>query len=138
MMNNTSHQPDDAAPPPNVNTDVRRRERRAGVAMIIVAALLTAIVGWFIYDSRQGDTVQGGIRSYELPEGETMPATIEIVRPANVAVTCDLIAVDDRQIIVGQKTLEVPAGPAKQLVVDTEIPLEGDGIVVKLRSCNEG
>lgn len=136
-MNETSDRPDISPTPPNTDTDRRGRERRAGVAMIVVAILLTAIVGWFIYDSRQGDTVQGGVRSYDLPQGETMSATIDIIRPADVAVTCDLVAVDDRQIIVGQKTLEVPAGPEEKLVVDTKIPLEGDGIVVKLRSCHE-
>jgi hypothetical protein len=50
-------------------------------------------------------------------------------------VTCDVVAVDIRQIVVGQTELVVPATSNRRVVVDVDIPLQGDGVAVSVRGC---
>jgi hypothetical protein len=103
--------------------------------MVVVTILLLVAVGFFIYTSSSGPDAKGALVSYDPAEGDVLPVTVEIARDADVAVECAIVAVDDRQIIVGQLLLEVPAGPETRLRVDAEIPLQGDGIAAKLNGC---
>lgn len=105
------------------------------VAMIIAALVLIAAVVVIFVQNVVDSKVQAALASYDLPTNGVLPATVEIVRDAGVAVECELFAVDDRQVVVGQTTVEVPAGDETHLRVDVEIPLEGDGIVAKLSGC---
>jgi hypothetical protein len=113
----------------------RRTNSRTVLVIAIVLGLLVAVgVGWFV--TRASDRpVRAAVHSWDTAVGDVLPTRVEIRRDAGLAVTCDLVAVDDRQIIVGQMTLEVPAGPDQHLVVEADIPLEGDGIAPELRGC---
>lgn len=104
------------------------------VAALIVGVLLLAVVGWLIYRNVD-EPVDAGLASWDQPVNGVLPTTVEIVRDPGVAVTCELVAVDARQFVVGQLTLEVPAGPEERLRVPADIPLEGDGIAPELRGC---
>lgn len=108
-----------------------------GVVTAIAAALvlLMAGVGWMIYESTD-EPVQAALHSWDEPHDGVLPTTVEIRRDAGVAVTCDLVAVDLRQIVVGQLELEIPAGPEERFRVTADIPLEGDGVAPKLRGCH--
>ncbi|TDD64642.1 DUF4307 domain-containing protein [Jiangella aurantiaca] len=105
------------------------------VAVVSGAVLVAVLVGWLIVRSASGPTVDAELLSWDEPRDGVLSARVEIRRDADLAVTCDLIAVDLRRIIVGQLDLEVPAGPDEHLVVPADIPLEGDGIVPELRGC---
>lgn len=103
--------------------------------MVIVTIVLLAVVGFMIYRNEAADSVRAELAAWDTPDGDVLPVTVEITRDAGVAVTCNLIAVDERQVIVGELTLDVPAGPETRLRVPAEIPLEGDGIAPELRGC---
>jgi hypothetical protein len=64
-----------------------------------------------------------------------MTASIEVLRRPDTVVTCDVVAVDIRQVIVGQTELVVPATSDRRVVVDVDIPLQGDGVAVSVRGC---
>lgn len=103
--------------------------------MIAATLVLLSVVGYFIYASVSGPNVTGALASYDRADGGVLPVTVEIARDSGLAVECNLVAVDDRQVIVGQLLLEVPAGPETRFHVDADIPLEGDGIAAKLHGC---
>ncbi|PZF81381.1 DUF4307 domain-containing protein [Jiangella anatolica] len=110
---------------------------RRGVVIAVIAAmvLVVGVVGWMIAGSLSGPNVDAELHSWDEPRDGVITARVEIRRDADLAVTCDLVAVDLRRIIVGQLDLEVPAGPDEHLIVPADIPLEGDGIVPELRGC---
>lgn len=107
-----------------------------GVLAVVITGmvLVTAVVGWLIVRSAN-DPVDADLIGWDEPRDGVLTARVEIRRDADLAVTCDLVAVDLRRIIVGQLELHVPAGPDEHLVVPADIPLEGDGIVPELRGC---
>ncbi|WP_053203469.1 DUF4307 domain-containing protein [Jiangella muralis] len=112
-----------------------RNGRGVLVAVVIGVLLVTTVVGWMIVSAARGPDVDAELLSWDEPRDGVLTARVEIRRDADLAVTCDLVAVDVRRIIVGQLDLEVPAGPDEHLVVPADIPLEGDGIVPELRGC---
>lgn len=112
----------------------RRESRGVLVGVVAGVALVTAIVVWLIVRS-SGTTLDAELLGWDEPRDGVLTARVEIRRDAGMAVTCDLVAVDLRRIIVGQLELQVPAGPDEHLVVPADIPLEGDGVVPELRGC---
>ena len=110
------------------------RTRGLVVAVVGAIALLVVVVTWLILKSA-GAPVQASLHSWDEPRDGVLSATVEIRRDAGLAITCDLVAVDLRRVVVGQLQLDVPAGPDQHLLVPADIPLEGDGIVPDLRGC---
>jgi hypothetical protein len=97
-----------------------------GVALAVVAILFIA---------RASDSqIEAEALSYEQSDG-LMTASIEVLRRPDTVVTCDVVAVDIRQVIVGQTELVVPATSDRRVVVDVDIPLQGDGVAVSVRGC---
>lgn len=111
---------------------------KAGRGLLIAVSaafmVLVAVATWFIVRTVTAP-LDASVHSWDPPRGDVLPVTVEIRRDAGLAVTCDLVAVDLRQIVVGQLELEVPAGPEEHLRVDAEIPLQGDGIAPELTGC---
>ena len=96
--------------------------------------LLAAAVGWLLFQAST-DAVRSSLVAWETPTGATMAVSIEVVRRPGTQVTCDLIAVDIRQVIVGQAIVEVPASDEWRTRVDAEILLQGDAVAAELRQC---
>ncbi|NED99801.1 DUF4307 domain-containing protein [Phytoactinopolyspora halotolerans] len=125
---------------PDSSTGERPDTGRTGgrgqtIALIVVAVVLTAVVGWFAVDRQQQSKGQAAIHSYDNPADGVLPVTVEVDRDPDTALTCELIAVDDRQIIVGQLDLEIPPGGDRRQRIDADIPLRGDGIAPELIGC---
>jgi hypothetical protein len=95
--------------------------------------LLVAVVGVLFQAST--DAVRSSLVAWETPTSETMAVSIEVVRRPGTQVTCDLVALDIRHVIVGQVSVEVPASDEWRTRVDTEIPLQGDAVAPELREC---
>lgn len=107
---------------------------RPWVWAALVAVLVAGAAGWVILWAA-GDPVRGTLVGWEEPADDVMPATIEVVRPAGVAVTCDLVAVDLRRVVVGQIDVQVAPSADQRVRVRAEIPLEADAVAPQLRSC---
>ena len=111
----------------------RRRRWRAlwlGVAGVVFAA----VVGWLIFRAST-DAIRSSLVAWETPTGGTMTVSMEVVRRPGTQVTCDLVAVDIRRVVVGQTSVEIPAGDDWRTRVDAEIPLQGDAVAPELREC---
>lgn len=112
----------------------RSPDRRL-IALLLVVALV-AVGGALWWMAQVADQpVRASLSGWDLPEGDTMTATVEIARHPDTAVTCELVAVDNRMIVVGQIVEEIPAGPEQHLEVPVEIPVQGDAVAAELRGC---
>lgn len=109
-----------------------RRWMLVAAVLVAVAAVIAAV----IFIARASDAqIRASVLSWEQPSAETMTATVEVVRRPGTAVTCDLVARDLRQIIVGQTELVVPATPERRVVLMAEIPLQGDAVAASVGGC---
>jgi hypothetical protein len=100
----------------------------------LVAVLVAGAAGWVILWAA-GDPVRGTLVGWEKPADGVMPVTIEVVRPAGVAVSCNLVAVDLRFVIVGQTDVQVAPSDDQRVRIRAEIPLEADAVAPQLRGC---
>lgn len=108
--------------------------RRRLIAGVAAAVILVVVAIGFI--ARASDTrIHAAVLSWNEPSGDAMTATVEVIRRPGTSVTCDLIAMDLRQIIVGQIELVVPPTDERRLVVTAEIPLQGDAVAASVRGC---
>jgi|SRR5690606_16305429 len=114
--------------------DRTSRDRWLLIAGIVVAAVVVAAAIGFI--ARASDTrIHAAVLSWTEPRGDTMEASVEVIRRPGTAVTCDLVAMDLRQVIVGQTELVVPDTDERRLVMTAEIPLQGGAVAVSVRGC---
>jgi hypothetical protein len=111
-----------------------RRNRRNAVVIAFVA-LVAVVATWFIIDAQRG-SIQAALHSWDNPVDGVMSVTVEVDRSPDTVLTCELIAVDIRHIVVGQLEFEVPAGEPSRQRVDADIPLRGDGIAPELLGCS--
>ncbi|NDL59826.1 DUF4307 domain-containing protein [Phytoactinopolyspora mesophila] len=108
---------------------------RRNIIIVVFIAAIAAVATWFIIDAQRG-SIQAALRSWESPADGVMPVIVEVDRSPDTVLTCELIAVDIRHIVVGQLEFEIPAGePARQLV-EADIPLRGDAIAPELLGCS--
>jgi hypothetical protein len=105
--------------------------------IFVVSAIGVAlVVGAIFFISRASDAqIHAEALSWSEPSNGTMTATIEVVRRPDTVVACDVVAVDLRQIIVGQTELIVQASPQRRSVVEATIALRGDAVAVTVNGC---
>lgn len=122
---------------PSTRPADRYGDRRPGRGLKLVGALIgvALTVAAILFIARALDSqIEAEALSYEQSDG-AMTASIEVLRRPDTVVTCDVVAVDIRQVIVGQTELVVPATSSRRIVVDVDIPLQGDGVAVSVRGC---
>lgn len=130
--------PADGAERPAGGAEPPAKGSRSGrVIGIVFVAIVVVIASWLIIDSQRG-SIQVALHSWDDPVGDVMPVTVEVNRAPDITLTCELVAVDDRAIVVGQLSLEIPSGGESRQRISAEIPLRGDGIAPKLRGCSTG
>jgi hypothetical protein len=115
----------------------RYGDRRPGRGLKLAGALVgvALAVAAILFIARASDSqIEAEALSYEQSDG-LMTVSIEVLRRPDTVVTCDVVAVDIRQVIVGQTELVVPATSDRRVVVDVDIPLQGDGVAVSVRGC---
>ncbi len=112
----------------------RVRKRSWALWLGISGVLLAAAIGWLVFRTST-DAVRSSLVAWQNPTGGLLPVTVEVVRRPGTEVTCDLVAVDIRRVVVGQLSVDVPASDGWRTRVDAEIPLQGDAIAPELRSC---
>jgi len=104
------------------------------VWLTVAGVLVVVAASWWILRAAS-DPVRGSLVGWEDPAGGVLTATVEVVRPHGVAVTCDLVAVDLRRVVVGQTSVDVAPGGDRRVLVRADIPLEADAVAPQLRGC---
>lgn len=100
----------------------------------LAGVLAAGVAGWVILWAAS-DPVRGSLVGWEGPAGGVMPVTLEVSRPAGVAVTCELVAVDLRRVVVGQTDVDISPEGGRRLRIRAGIPLEADAVAPQLRGC---
>jgi hypothetical protein len=112
-----------------------RGRRRSWALWLGISGLLVATgVGLLLFRAST-DAVRSGLVAWETPADEVLPVTLEVVRRPGTEVTCDLVAVDIRRVVVGQVSVQIPTSDEWRTRVDAEIPLQGDAVAPELREC---
>lgn len=109
-------------------------DRRWLVPIIAIGVVLAGLGGFaMVRIADQG--VQSAMISFDTSGRDEARATIEVTRNPDAEVTCELEALDIRQIIVGQATVDVPPGGDRKVTLDVTIPVQGDAVAAKIVAC---
>lgn len=109
-------------------------DRRWFIPIVVLGVVLAGLGGFAMVNiADQG--VQWAMISFDTSGQDEATARIEVTRNPDTDVTCELEALDIRQIIVGQTTVDVPTGGGRTVVLDVEIPLQGDAVAAKIVTC---
>ncbi len=92
----------------------RGASRRWWVVGILGCAAMLAGVVWFAWSATAG-RVSWQTRSYDIVDATSVIVTFDVHRPADVAVTCRLKAMNTRFGSVGNVDVVVPAGPQRSV-----------------------
>jgi hypothetical protein len=112
-----------------------RKRRRSSVLWLAIGGLvLAAAVGWLAFRAST-EAIRSSVVSWQAPADGVLPVTIEVVRRPGTELTCDLVALDIRRVVVGQVSLDIPASDEWRTRADAEIPLQGDAVAPELREC---
>lgn len=114
--------------------DKPRRPRWA-VVVLAVAGIAFAVVAVAFIKNAAESQIRASVLSWDKPVAETMAATVEVIRRPDTVVHCDVVAVDIRQVVVGQERLVVPATPERRMVLEVDVPLQGEAVAVSVRGC---
>lgn len=113
------------------------RRRWTVVALILLGVAFAVVAVAFIISATESQ-IRASVLSWDEPTDEAMAATVEVIRRPDTVVRCDLVAVDIRQIVVGQEELVVPATPQRRMVLEVEVPLQGEAVAVSVQGCEPG
>jgi Domain of unknown function (DUF4307) len=111
-----------------------RVRRRSWVLWLGIGLLLAAAVGWLVFRIST-DAVRSSLVAWQTASGDVLSVTIEVVRRPGTDVTCDLVALDIRRVVVGQVNVNVPASDDWRTRAEAAIPLQGDAVAPELREC---
>jgi hypothetical protein len=114
----------------------RVRSRSWAVWLGIACLVGVAAVGWLLFRIST-DAIRSSLVAWQTPAGGALPVTIEVVRRPGTEVTCDLVALDIRRVVVGQVSVDIPASDEWRTQAEVEIPLQGDAVAPDLRECEK-
>ncbi|GAA1797170.1 MAG: DUF4307 domain-containing protein [Actinobacteria bacterium] len=94
--------------------------RRWWVIGSIGCAAMLAVVAWFGVSATHG-RVSWQTRGYVVQDPSAVSVTFDVHRPAGLAVSCRLKAMDARFGTVGSLDVPIPAGPQRSLTLTHEV-----------------
>jgi Domain of unknown function (DUF4307) len=107
------------------------------IAVVVVALITIAGVAWVIWAglAHSNPPVAAQLRTYD-PRGQhAIEVTLVIDRSDGDPVRCEVYAQGEGQAIVGERTIEVPAGDPGTKTVEAMIETERRAFSAVLRSC---
>ncbi len=110
------------------------RRRWTVFALAVAGVAFVAVAVAFFLNAAESQ-IRASVLSWDKPTGESIAATVEVIRRPDTVVHCDVVAVDIRQIIVGQEQLVVPASSERRTVLDIDVPLQGEAVAVSVQEC---
>ena len=92
----------------------RQTNRRWWLVGVLGCAAMLAVITWFAISATSG-RLAWQTHSYDVRERTAVQVTFDLHRPAGLAVTCRLTALDERFGTVGSLDVAIPAGPARSV-----------------------
>lgn len=117
-------------PRPDPRTPAGRRALLGGLAV----ALAVVAVAWYGWRTTAGQVVPT-VTAYSVTSDSTTRVEYDLVRPAGVAVTCRVSALDGRKGRVGTVVDEVPTGEGHVVHRSVEIRTSARAVTGLVESC---
>jgi hypothetical protein len=107
------------------------------VIVVVVALLATAGVTWVIWAGleQSNPAVSAQVRTFEVQNAHTTDLTLVIDRSEGDAVQCSVYAQSEDHTVVGERTIDVPAGDPGTTTVPVTIKTESRAVNGVLDSC---
>jgi Domain of unknown function (DUF4307) len=107
------------------------------IAVVVVALLATAGVAWVIWAglAASNPPVSAQMQAYEVRNQHATNVTLVIDRSDGDPVQCEVYAQSEDGTIVGERTIDVPAGDPGTSTVDATIETDRRAVSGVLRSC---
>lgn len=101
--------------------------------MAVVFAVMLGATAWGLLERYTG--VRAGVVAYGDITETSITITLQVVRPPDVPVVCDVAAVGENQIDVGAAQIAVPAGEPDEVIVSTIIETATPPKAARLLAC---
>jgi hypothetical protein len=112
-----------------------RRHRPLTIAVIALAAVvLLAWLGWAAWHHAR-TTVAGNVVAFDVVSAHLVTVTIEVNRPGDAAVRCDVQALAEDHSVVGETTTSLPAGSDRSVQIDLEIKTLREATAADITGC---
>ncbi|HYJ70449.1 MAG TPA: DUF4307 domain-containing protein [Nocardioidaceae bacterium] len=107
------------------------------VIVVVVALLVTAGVAWVIWAGleQSNPAVSAQVRTFEVRNAHQTDVTLVVDRRDGDAVQCSVYAQSDDHSVVGERTIDVPAGDPGTTTVNLTIETDRRAVNGVLDSC---
>ncbi len=99
------------------------------VVGVLIGVAFAAWVGF------QDDPVKARVWGYQVRDDHQVTIALDVIRPDPLAVRCTVYAQGADHSIVGEKTVDVPAGDAERTRVSIDVQTERRAVTGVLRTC---
>lgn len=115
---------------------VSRRSWSSSLPLVVVALVLVGMLGVTAWGLAQRSTgVRAGVLGFGDITEASITITLEVDRPPDQPVVCDVAAIGDLQVDVGAARIEVPTGGEQRVVVSGVIETAGPPKAARLLGC---
>ena len=114
--------------------DGPRRNRLLTIVVIAVAAVLLAWLGWAAWHHAR-TTVTGDVVAFDVVNAHRVTVTIEVNRPGDAAVRCEVQALAEDHSVVGDTITSLPAGSDRTVQIDLEIETLREATAADVTGC---
>jgi len=114
---------------------VPRRNRMLTAALVAVAAVvLLAWLGWAAWHHAR-TTISGDVVAFDVVSAHRVSVTIEVNRPGEAEVRCEVQALAEDHSVVGETTTSLPAGSDRYAQIDLEIKTLREATAADVTGC---
>ena len=112
-----------------------RRTTRRWLWPTVTAVGVVLGIAWAAWVALDTEPVTAEVHGYAVESPARTVATIEVRRPEPVPVSCTVYAQALDHSVVGERTVEVPAGTRERTRVEVPISTEREAVTAVLRTC---
>lgn len=112
-----------------------RRRTRRWLWPVVAAVGITLGVVWAAWVAMNGSPVSGEVHGYVVESETRVVATLDVQRSDAVAVRCGVYAQAEDHSVVGERTVDIPAGSSSRVRVDVPLTTERKAVTAVLRTC---
>ena len=111
------------------------RQRPRWLWYVVAAVGIALGVVWAAWIAFQDRPVTAEVWGYDVIDDTTTVVTLEVLRPEPLDVTCTVYVQAEDHGIVGERTVDVPAGTARVQRIDVDVETERRAVTGVLRGC---
>jgi hypothetical protein len=111
------------------------RQRPRWLWPVVAAVGISIGIAFAAWVGFQKDPVTAKLWAYDVISDTQVTATLDVVRPDPLDVTCTVYAQGSDHAIVGEKSIDLPASEREEVRVEIDIETERRAVTAVLRTC---